>query len=265
MESAAGELVSPSVIRSRALERRTGRSPGSRLERSLRADRLPMISHGGSWPAQPPTVAGAAPALPRLDGQAHRLPVSSAEPRPIRRTPDCVTRASSDNPEKVVNREPCRLSGGNSLSGVVARELSGLMGTEEVPHDQDTSAAGDSADEIQASPTRMAGTTADAGGGGAAPGGCERTFRRYVERYEEAGLDGLVDKRPSQVSARAVDDGGGTNIRCGAGSYPPRSGSGETVKWSVEGLPSTAPRSRRSSAFSPSCGDLPNRRSPERD
>ena len=26
-------------------------------------------------------------------------------------------------------------------------------------------------------------------------GVCERTFRRYVDRYEEEGLDGLVDKR----------------------------------------------------------------------
>ena len=33
-------------------------------------------------------------------------------------------------------------------------------------------------------------------------GVCERTFRRYVDRYEEAGLDGLLDKRLSQVSAR---------------------------------------------------------------
>ena len=33
-------------------------------------------------------------------------------------------------------------------------------------------------------------------------GVCERTFRRYVDRYEEEGLDGLVDKRLSQVSAR---------------------------------------------------------------
>ena len=30
----------------------------------------------------------------------------------------------------------------------------------------------------------------------------ERTFRRYVNRYEEAGLDGLIDKRLSQVSHR---------------------------------------------------------------
>ena len=37
---------------------------------------------------------------------------------------------------------PGQLSGANSLSGVVARELSGLMGTEEVPHDQDTVATG---------------------------------------------------------------------------------------------------------------------------
>ena len=33
-------------------------------------------------------------------------------------------------------------------------------------------------------------------------GVCPRTFRRYVDRYEEAGLDGLADKRLSQVSAR---------------------------------------------------------------
>ena len=26
-------------------------------------------------------------------------------------------------------------------------------------------------------------------------GVCERTFRRYVDRYEDEGLDGLVDKR----------------------------------------------------------------------
>ncbi len=30
----------------------------------------------------------------------------------------------------------------------------------------------------------------------------ERTFRRYINRYEEAGLDGLIDKRLSQVSHR---------------------------------------------------------------
>ena len=33
-------------------------------------------------------------------------------------------------------------------------------------------------------------------------GVCERTFRRYVDRYEDEGLDGLVDKRLDQVSAR---------------------------------------------------------------
>ena len=33
-------------------------------------------------------------------------------------------------------------------------------------------------------------------------GVCERTFRRYVDRYEEEGLDGLVDKRLGQVSGR---------------------------------------------------------------
>ena len=33
-------------------------------------------------------------------------------------------------------------------------------------------------------------------------GVCDRTFRRYVDRYEDEGLDGLVDKRLGQVSAR---------------------------------------------------------------
>ncbi len=33
-------------------------------------------------------------------------------------------------------------------------------------------------------------------------GVCARTFRRYVDRYEEAGLDGLVDRRLEKVSAR---------------------------------------------------------------
>jgi transposase len=33
-------------------------------------------------------------------------------------------------------------------------------------------------------------------------GVCERTFRRYIDRYEEEGLDGLIDKRLDQVSHR---------------------------------------------------------------
>jgi len=33
-------------------------------------------------------------------------------------------------------------------------------------------------------------------------GVCERTFRRYINRYEEEGFDGLIDKRLSQVSHR---------------------------------------------------------------
>ena len=33
-------------------------------------------------------------------------------------------------------------------------------------------------------------------------GVCDRTFRRYVDRYEEEGLDGLVDKRLGEVSTR---------------------------------------------------------------
>lgn len=33
-------------------------------------------------------------------------------------------------------------------------------------------------------------------------GVCERTFRRYIDRYEEAGLEGLIDQRLHQVSHR---------------------------------------------------------------
>ncbi len=31
---------------------------------------------------------------------------------------------------------------------------------------------------------------------------CERTFRRYIDRYEDEGLDGLIDKRLGQISHR---------------------------------------------------------------
>ena len=33
-------------------------------------------------------------------------------------------------------------------------------------------------------------------------GVCARTFRRYVDRHEEAGIDGLLDKRLSQMLIR---------------------------------------------------------------
>jgi transposase len=33
-------------------------------------------------------------------------------------------------------------------------------------------------------------------------GVCERTFRRHIDRYEEAGLDGLIDRRIDEVSHR---------------------------------------------------------------
>ena len=33
-------------------------------------------------------------------------------------------------------------------------------------------------------------------------GQCERSFRRYVERYRVDGLEGLLDKRLSQISKR---------------------------------------------------------------
>ena len=33
-------------------------------------------------------------------------------------------------------------------------------------------------------------------------GVCERTFRRHIDRYEDEGLDGLIDKRLNQLSHR---------------------------------------------------------------
>ena len=33
-------------------------------------------------------------------------------------------------------------------------------------------------------------------------GVCSRTVRRYINRYEEGGLDGLLDKRLAQASRR---------------------------------------------------------------
>ena len=33
-------------------------------------------------------------------------------------------------------------------------------------------------------------------------GVCVRTFRRYIDRYGDDGLDGLIDKRLAQVSHR---------------------------------------------------------------
>ncbi|MEO0249149.1 MAG: helix-turn-helix domain-containing protein, partial [candidate division WOR-3 bacterium] len=40
-------------------------------------------------------------------------------------------------------------------------------------------------------------------------GVCERSFRRYICRYEEEGLEGLADRRMTQVSHRRapVDEG----------------------------------------------------------
>ena len=38
-------------------------------------------------------------------------------------------------------------------------------------------------------------------------GMCERSFRRYLARYEADGLDGLIDRRLEQVSNRPTTGG----------------------------------------------------------
>jgi hypothetical protein len=37
--------------------------------------------------------------------------------------------------------------------------------------------------------------------------GCDRTFRRYIHRYEDLGIEGLSDKRLSQASCQSQGAG----------------------------------------------------------
>ena len=78
------------------------------------------------------------------------------------------------------------------------------MGAEEAPHNPDASATGYPTDEIQGSLWRLAGTRLSQEEAARLLGVCERTFRRYVDRYEEEGLDGLADKRSGAKSRRAA-------------------------------------------------------------
>ena len=81
------------------------------------------------------------------------------------------------------------VSGTNSLSGVVAHELSGWMGTEDVPHDQDTVATGGPADEIQESLRGRPNHVVRAGVLDHAPGG----FVAGVQRVEGHDASGEVE------------------------------------------------------------------------
>ncbi len=98
----------------------------------------------------------------------------------------------------------------NDLSGFVARDLSGfkLSPQRGIKHESDRVATGDPEDErgwprpfqqayegwhsgelTQTEAARLLGM-------------CERSFRRYLARYEEFDLQGLIDKRIEQVSHR---------------------------------------------------------------
>ena len=70
------------------------------------------------------------------------------------------------------------------------------MGAEEAPCDPLPSATGDPTDEVRGSGPAARGVRAHS----LPPR--KRGFRRYVDRYEDEGLDGLADKRLGQVSAR---------------------------------------------------------------
>ncbi len=43
-------------------------------------------------------------------------------------------------------------------------------------------------------------------------GVCDRTFRRYIDRYEHDGIEGLSDRRLTQASFRRAPVDGG--VRC---------------------------------------------------
>lgn len=88
---------------------------------------------------------------------------------------------------------------------------------------------------------------------------CERSFRRYIRRYEEEGLDGLIDKRLEQASHRkavvdevmAVVEGyrrcyEGWNVKHFYAWYR-REGGGRSYTWVKNRPPGRWPR-RRSGA-----------------
>ena len=75
------------------------------------------------------------------------------------------------------------------------------------------------------------------------PGVCERTFRRYVDCYEDEGLQGLIDKRLEQGShwRAPVDEGNGAG-----GALPSTTGGLER-----QAFPRLVPTRRGASAATP--------------
>ena len=61
-------------------------------------------------------------------------------------------------------------------------------------------------------------------------GVCARTFRRHINRFENEGIDGLLDKRMHQVSAQCAPLAAGHGATEGAPqavavwAFPPHSG-----------------------------------------
>jgi len=86
----------------------------------------------------------------------------------------------------------------SNLSAPVANELSGLTGLRGGDHDEtDVIATGATEDAIQASLRRVDRGSVKPARGSVIVG--ERSFRRYCSRYEQDGLDGLIDRRLAQV------------------------------------------------------------------
>ena len=85
--------------------------------------------------------------------------------------------------------------GASKLSAVVANDLSGLIDTTEVLQEirmmrfREAYGGWQKSNLTQVEAAKLLGV-------------CERTFRRYINRYEEKGLVGLFDKRLKQASHR---------------------------------------------------------------
>jgi hypothetical protein len=73
---------------------------------------------------------------------------------------------------------------------------------------------------------------------------CDRTFRRYIDRYHDAGLEGLIDRRLNDVSHRKApvdevlrlealyrDHYEGWNVKHFHGRYQAQHGGSRSYSW----------------------------------
>ena len=93
----------------------------------------------------------------------------------------------------------------NDASGFVARHLFGRHSALKGARDETYEAAkGDTEDEIRRSVFRLERWTLTQAAAEQLLGMCERSFRRYLGRYEAEGLEGLIDQ-PNRWRATKQD------------------------------------------------------------